>query len=454
MTTPTTPIVAALLGPAGPQIGCDECFELLDGYVEQQIDGRRRRRGGSRDAHPPRRLPRLPRGARVAAAPSSLGGRATMRRPRPARFDVVVVGGGVAAGACVSTLRDGGYDGTITVACAEPHPPYTRPGLTKQVLRGEKPPEAALWRPAEWYREQSVELLTGATVDGDRSRAARPCGSPGARVRYGSLVLATGAEPRHLAFGDELAGPRPRAALVRRCRRHPAPPGRGHALARDRRRLHRRRVRRLGRAHRAATSASSCRSRSFSRAPSAPAVGELVRRPPAPARRPHPRGHDRRAPSNASRTVCSSRLADGSELTVDRIVAGAGVTPSTRLAERRRASISRSAASPSTRACARAPPASTRSATSPPTRASCTGGACGSSTGTSRAHTACTSRARSCGPATGRSPCSRTSSARMGDWAFLEYAGLGGGRAVFRGDAGRRRHERRVPRRATTCSPA
>ena len=39
MTTPTPPIVAALLGPPGPQIGCDECFELLDAYVQQQIDG-------------------------------------------------------------------------------------------------------------------------------------------------------------------------------------------------------------------------------------------------------------------------------------------------------------------------------------------------------------------------------------------------------------------------------
>jgi anti-sigma factor RsiW len=29
----------ALLGPAGPEIGCDECFEMLDVYVESEIDG-------------------------------------------------------------------------------------------------------------------------------------------------------------------------------------------------------------------------------------------------------------------------------------------------------------------------------------------------------------------------------------------------------------------------------
>ncbi len=34
-----TDIVNALLGPSGPQIGCDECFELLDAYVQLQVDG-------------------------------------------------------------------------------------------------------------------------------------------------------------------------------------------------------------------------------------------------------------------------------------------------------------------------------------------------------------------------------------------------------------------------------
>jgi hypothetical protein len=28
-----------LLGPAGPDIGCDECFERLDEYVELELKG-------------------------------------------------------------------------------------------------------------------------------------------------------------------------------------------------------------------------------------------------------------------------------------------------------------------------------------------------------------------------------------------------------------------------------
>jgi hypothetical protein len=31
--------LAALLGPAGPEIGCEECFEVLDVYVELELDG-------------------------------------------------------------------------------------------------------------------------------------------------------------------------------------------------------------------------------------------------------------------------------------------------------------------------------------------------------------------------------------------------------------------------------
>ena len=36
----TAPIVAALLGPAGFQIDCDECFERLDEYVDSHAAGR------------------------------------------------------------------------------------------------------------------------------------------------------------------------------------------------------------------------------------------------------------------------------------------------------------------------------------------------------------------------------------------------------------------------------
>ena len=29
-----------ILGPAGPELTCDECFEMLDQYVEAELEGR------------------------------------------------------------------------------------------------------------------------------------------------------------------------------------------------------------------------------------------------------------------------------------------------------------------------------------------------------------------------------------------------------------------------------
>jgi hypothetical protein len=32
-------LVAKLLGPSGPEVSCEECFELLDEYVELELAG-------------------------------------------------------------------------------------------------------------------------------------------------------------------------------------------------------------------------------------------------------------------------------------------------------------------------------------------------------------------------------------------------------------------------------
>jgi hypothetical protein len=36
----TSDLLARLLGPAEPELTCDECFEELDGYVELELAGR------------------------------------------------------------------------------------------------------------------------------------------------------------------------------------------------------------------------------------------------------------------------------------------------------------------------------------------------------------------------------------------------------------------------------
>ena len=32
-------MLSRLLGPKGPEVGCDECFEQLDRYVELEVEG-------------------------------------------------------------------------------------------------------------------------------------------------------------------------------------------------------------------------------------------------------------------------------------------------------------------------------------------------------------------------------------------------------------------------------
>jgi len=36
----TDALLAALLGPAGPELGCDACFDELDRYVDAELAGR------------------------------------------------------------------------------------------------------------------------------------------------------------------------------------------------------------------------------------------------------------------------------------------------------------------------------------------------------------------------------------------------------------------------------
>ena len=50
---------------------------------------------------------------------------------------VVVIGGGPAGLATARAYRDVGRNGQITILTNEPYPPYHRPPLTKEYLRGE-----------------------------------------------------------------------------------------------------------------------------------------------------------------------------------------------------------------------------------------------------------------------------------------------------------------------------
>jgi 3-phenylpropionate/trans-cinnamate dioxygenase ferredoxin reductase component len=84
--------------------------------------------------------------------------------PGPAGY--VVVGGGVSAARAVETLRDEGYDGTLTVLAAEPRLPYDRPPLSKQVLKGDDKPDSVYFHDEAWYSDRQVEVRSTSRATG------------------------------------------------------------------------------------------------------------------------------------------------------------------------------------------------------------------------------------------------------------------------------------------------
>ena len=63
----------------------------------------------------------------------------------------VIVGAGLAGGGAAATLRGEGFDGRVVLIGAEPQPPYERPPLSSEYLRGESPFELALFQPLDFY---------------------------------------------------------------------------------------------------------------------------------------------------------------------------------------------------------------------------------------------------------------------------------------------------------------
>ncbi len=112
--------------------------------------------------------------------------------------NVVIVGGGLAGAKTAEALRAQGYDGAVTLFGAEKQLPYERPPLSKGYLAGKDAFEDAIVHPAEWYEQNSVDLRTGVEVVAVRPKTSQLELADGSRVDYGTLVLATGSEPRRL----------------------------------------------------------------------------------------------------------------------------------------------------------------------------------------------------------------------------------------------------------------
>lgn len=109
------------------------------------------------------------------------------------RVDYLLVGGGMAAAHCAAELRRRGADGSILIVGREPEPPYERPPLSKEYMRGEAGREDAYVNPPSWYEDNEVDLLTGTNAMSldPEARTAKLQG--GEEVAFERALLATGA---------------------------------------------------------------------------------------------------------------------------------------------------------------------------------------------------------------------------------------------------------------------
>ena len=109
---------------------------------------------------------------------------------------VVVVGAGHAGGTFTALIRQAGFTGEVVVLGDEPDPPYHRPPLSKEFLRG---PIEKWLRDPRFYVEHDVTLRLGETVIRIDRHARRVATARGDALTYDYLVIATGAAPRQLA---------------------------------------------------------------------------------------------------------------------------------------------------------------------------------------------------------------------------------------------------------------
>lgn len=131
-----------------------------------------------------------------------------MTSPARGLRSVVVAGASLAGLRAVEELRARGVDGSVTVIGDEPHAPYDRPPLSKQVLAGEWPLDRiALAVAADGGLDAlDIDWRLGVRASGLDVEGRRVLLGDGDEVAYDGLVIATGASPRELPGTGDLAG--------------------------------------------------------------------------------------------------------------------------------------------------------------------------------------------------------------------------------------------------------
>ncbi|HBO24872.1 MAG TPA: pyridine nucleotide-disulfide oxidoreductase [Providencia sp.] len=111
---------------------------------------------------------------------------------------IVIIGGGQAGGWAAKTLRDEGYQGTLSVISDEIHDFYERPPLSKAALTQDTLALSRLFSEADtdalnlqWFRP-----VRATRIDSDQKQVQL---SDGRQLAFDKLLIATGGRPRYLS---------------------------------------------------------------------------------------------------------------------------------------------------------------------------------------------------------------------------------------------------------------
>jgi 3-phenylpropionate/trans-cinnamate dioxygenase ferredoxin reductase subunit len=121
---------------------------------------------------------------------------------------MVIVGAGECGARAAFALRESGYAGPVTLIGAEPHLPYERPPLSKQLMLAEQPLPKTIADRAQFEARGIVCRTRSVAAAIDRGAKTVQL-SDGATLGYEKLLLATGATARRIglsgADGDRVA---------------------------------------------------------------------------------------------------------------------------------------------------------------------------------------------------------------------------------------------------------
>ncbi|MFC7100659.1 FAD-dependent oxidoreductase [Nonomuraea rubra] len=119
---------------------------------------------------------------------------------------VLIVGASAAGLSTAEALRRQGHRGRLTLLGAEPHLPYDRPPLSKQVLAGDWEPGRAQLRTQAQLEALDAEFVRGEPAVAFDAAAREVRTATGRVLRGDAVVIATGLTPCRLPGQRGLAG--------------------------------------------------------------------------------------------------------------------------------------------------------------------------------------------------------------------------------------------------------